>query len=1015
MRHGKFGADSAERAQGCFTLFLRVSDQPVCMHHGRRRCGRFAKRRGCTAVQSANHLRVALYGHANDGALLVRLKDFHPHFVAQGGVGGTFGEVMTRLLHTFRVTHVTTKLLVIDGHSMAYRAFFALPADSFTVAGGQHTNAVYGFMSMMAKTLETERPTHVVVAFDASSKSFRTDKYPEYKGTRDKTPAEFIGQVELIGAILNALGIKQLEVENYEADDIIATLATQAAEEGFEVLVASGDRDTFQLVNDEVTVIYPGRSTSDLTYMTPEKVEERYGLPPAQYPELAALVGETSDNLPGVPGVGPKTAAQWLIKYGGLTRLLEQADSIGGKRGQALRDNIETVKLNRELNHLLTDMDLELSPDQCVADAPDMEGLESLFDTLEFTKLRERIYTSMAPLWSEEVIAEAEALGATEVAEEREPQEIVIVNEQTDLPKEFGRFLNEDGTPVDVAVWGAGRLAATNADLTGLALAGPETILVLDPADLTAAQEEALGQFLKSHPSLIAHGAKGLIHALATRGWQLNGPAFDTELAAYLCRPGGRGGYDLDKIAQQYLERQPRTGGDGELFSEAFAAGATDQPNPVQEVLASSAETVLALKTPLTAELVNQEELALLSDLELPVMRALAEMEADGIAIDVDYLTELRTEFADEVATAAQDAYNAIGHETNLGSPKQLQVVLFDELGMPKTRKTKTGYTTDAEALADLYVKTSHPFLEALLRHRDRIKLVQMIDGLLAEVQPDGRIHTTFQQTVAATGRLASSDPNLQNIPARTEAGLRIREAFVAGPGYENLMSVDYSQVEMRIMAHLSKDQNLIDAFLSGEDLHKTMAASVFGIPLDEVTGEDRDRIKATSYGLAYGLSPFGLSRQLGTSVEEARNLHAQYFERFGGIRRYLQEVVEEARRSGYTETILGRRRYFPELNSSVRRVADMAERAALNAPIQGSAADIMKLAMIEVDRQLKDGHYGSRVLLQVHDELVLEVAAGEQQEVEDLVRNAMGSSVTLSVPLDVAVGVGHSWRAAAH
>ena len=926
---------------------------------------------------------------------------------------------------------MTNKLLIIDGHSMAYRAFFALPVDRFTVAGGQHTNAVYGFFSMLARTLETEKPTHLMVAFDAAGHSFRTEKFPEYKGTRDKTPEEFVGQVELIGAVLDSMGVKQLEVENFEADDIIATLATNAGEEGFTVLVASGDRDTFQLVNDQVTVIYPGRSMSDLTYMTPQAVEARYGLPPAQYPELAALVGETSDNLPGVPGVGPKTAAQWLIKFDGLDSLLEQADKLTGKRGEALREHADSVKLNRELNHLVTDMDLSLSADQCVVDTPNRESLESLFDTLEFTGLRERVYKAMSPLWSVEELDQDTAAADGESPDHAEQaagqdaagedpfsileRDVVAVTPETDLAELFARYYGANGEALDVALWGAGRLAATNPDLTGLALSGPNLTIVLDPAELTEAQDVELGQFLSAHPALITHAGKGLMHALATRGWKLFGPSFDTELAAYLSRPGSRGGYALERISQIYLARSPMPQDDGSLFSKEVAAGEQTELGSVQQALVSAAQTVFDLKAPLAKELVDQEELPLLKGLELPVMRDLAQMEATGIAVDVEHLGALRDEFAKEAQTATEDAYAAIGHETNLGSPKQLQIVLFEELGMPKTRKTKTGWTTDAEALADLYVKTSHPFLEALLRHRDRAKLIQMIDGLLSEVQPDGRIHTTFQQTVAATGRLASSDPNLQNIPARTDAGLRIREAFVAGEGYEDLMSVDYSQIEMRVMAHLSGDKDLIDAFRSGEDLHRTMAAAVYGIPLDEVTGEDRNRIKATSYGLAYGLSPFGLSRQLGTSVEEAKTLHSQYFERFGGIGRYLQEVVEDARVQGYTETILGRRRYFPELSSSVRRVADMAERAALNAPIQGSAADIMKLAMIEVCRELDEGHYKSRVILQVHDELVLEIGPGERKEVEELVKRAMESSVTLSVPLDVAVGVGHSWRAAAH
>ncbi len=933
---------------------------------------------------------------------------------------------MTRLVHALRVAYVANKFLVIDGHSMAFRAFFALPADRFTVAGGQHTNAVYGFLSMLAKMLETEKPTHLAVAFDASRDSFRTELYSEYKGGRDATPPEFEGQVELIGAVLDALGVPTVTMPEFEADDVLATWAKQGRDEGFEVMVASGDRDTFQLVNDQVTVIYPGRSTSDLTHMTPEVVQERYGVPPSQYPELAAIVGESADNLPGVPGVGPKTAAQWIAKFGSLEELLNNADQIGGKRGEALRDHVADIERNRMLNRLLTDLDVAIKPAECIPSSPDRSALESLFDTLEFTGLRARIYKSMAPLWNEDAeaprrVGDAQSRSSDGAVHEdpagttqSEPSTILVTAE-SNIEQILQNLIGSKAVSSYVALWGTGRLAPTSPDLTALALASLEATVVLDPAELTDQQHRAIKKFLADNQKLVVHGGKALEHGLRSQGWEIPLPDFDTQLAAYIARPGQRT-YDLDKVSSLYLDREPVQSDDGALLSLGeFSRGSGTGISPAQESLASCARTVFDLREPLNAELIGQQEASLLEDLEIPISRVLGHMEDLGIAIDVQKLESLRSEFSAEVHQAAQDAFKAVGHETNLGSPKQLQVVLFDELGMPKTRKTKTGWTTDAEALQDLFAKTQHPFLEALLRHRDRTKLLQMIDGLLAEVQPDGRIHTTFQQTVAATGRLASSDPNLQNIPARTEAGLRIREAFVAGPEFEDLMSVDYSQLEMRIMAHLSNDPDLIAAFRSGEDLHRTMAALVFGLPVDEITSELRNRIKATSYGLAYGLSPFGLSRQLGTSVEEARELHTKYFERFGGIGRFLQEIVEEARTTGYTETILGRRRYFPELNSSVRRVADMAERAALNAPIQGSAADIMKLAMLDVDRNLRDGGYKSRMLLQVHDELLLEIAPGETKVVEDLVRAAMGESVKMSVPLDVAVGVGWSWRDAAH
>lgn len=911
---------------------------------------------------------------------------------------------------------MNNKLLIIDGHSMAYRAFYALPADSFVVAGGQHTNAVYGFLSMLVKLLDTEKPTHLAVAFDESGTSFRTEIYPEYKGTRDSTPEEFKGQVELIGAVLEKMGVRSLTVPDFEADDVLATLSVEGRKDGFHVLVASGDRDTFQLVNDDVTVLYPGRSASDLNYMTPSAVKEKYGVWPGEYPELAAIVGETSDNLPGVPGVGPKTAAQWLGKFGGLDSLIDNAQQIGGKRGEAFREHLGDVQRNRRLNALVTDMDLELSPQQCTVSTPDRAGLNSLFDTLEFGSMRGRIYKAMQPLWGEgeaELAGEVEGgAAATNAGGPRQEAEITVVTAASDLATVLDGFGRQD-----VALWGAGHLAPTDPRIDLIALATSEVALVVDTGDISPEQDQLLGDFLANHGRLIVHGGKALAHGLDAQGWYLAQPLFDTELASYLCNPSQRD-YSLEQNGKLYLGVEPAPADDGAMFSLEMAQGLGEDGEVATRAQADAvqkASMVLALHAPLRALLEERASLALLKDIEIPTSQILFDMETAGIAVDAGVLEALRKEYGGQADQAATDAYEAIGHTVNLGSPKQLQGVLFDELGMPKTRKTRTGYTTDAEALADLFAKTGHPFLEALLRHRDRVKLVQIIDGLLEQIQPDGRIRSTFSQIASATGRLASSDPNLQNIPARTESGLRIREAFVAGEGFEDLMSVDYSQLEMRIMAHLSKDQDLIAAFNSGEDLHKTMASLVFGVPISEVTPELRNRIKATSYGLAYGLSPFGLSKQLGISVEEARALHSDYFARFGRIGQYLRETVEEARHDGYTTTMFGRRRYFPELSSSVRRVRDMAERAALNAPIQGSAADIFKVALMRVQERLLSEDFASRMVLQVHDELVLEIAEGEGEAVRALVSDAMGSAAKMSVPLDVAVGEGKTWRAAAH
>lgn len=895
---------------------------------------------------------------------------------------------------------MTNTLLLIDGHSMAFRAFYALPVENFTTSSGQATNAVYGFISMFSRLLDHERPSHVAVAFDVSRHSFRTDIYPEYKGTREETPKEFTGQVDLIKELLQCMGIATLSKENYEADDILATLSTQGANQGMKVLVASGDRDTFQLITDQVTVIYPGKSTQDLRYMTPDAVEDKYGVTPGRYPEIAALVGESSDNLPGVPGVGPKTAAQWINKFDGLDNLLLSASEVGGKRGEALRDNIELVRRNRQLNRLLTDVELPVQPDQLAPKPANREKLEHLFSTLEFSSLRQRVYAALQN-------GEAEPTDS-------EPKEAIantLEVQVLDPTQSLAQWLDEN--PADkytLSYCGQGKPGEGRLD--GFALATSQKMIVLDTVSLSATQQKEVTEFLLSSPALVLHSGKAAFHCFASQGWALGNICFDTELAAYLCQPQSRG-YSLADLSQSYLGVELEEVDDSPALFKMD--GINQEKSPWEEELLQQAQTIIQLEGILRRQLTEQGMLDLLVDMELPVQKILAQMESTGIAMDVDKLESLSKELRSAASSAQEDAFLAIGHETNLSSPKQLQTVLFDELDMPKTRKTKTGWTTDAEALQDLYAKTEHPFLQALLRYRDNTKLAQMVDGLISEVQPDRRIRTTFQQTVAATGRIASSEPNLQNIPARSDTGIRIREAFVPGDGYEALMSVDYSQIEMRIMAHLSQDTAVTEAFNLGEDLHKSMASMVFGIPMEEVTSQLRNRIKATSYGLAYGLSPYGLSKQLGVSVEEARDLHRRYFERFAGIGRYLQEVVEQARQAGYTETMFGRRRYFPQLTSENTRVREMAERAALNAPIQGSAADIIKVAMINVDEELRQGGYESRVCLQIHDELLLEIAPGEQQQVEELVRNAMASSVQMSVPLDVAVGIGKSWRDAAH
>ena len=890
-------------------------------------------------------------------------------------------------------------LLVIDGHSMAFRAFYALPVENFVTAQGQHTNAVFGFASMLIKILEKYQPSHIAVAFDVSRHSFRTDEYPEYKGTRDATPVEFKGQIELIRDLLAAMGIRSLSREGFEADDFLATLAHRGTQADMRVFVVSGDRDSFQTVTDTVTVLYPGLTPGDLREMTPERIEDKYGVPPYRYPEIAALVGEASDNLPGVPGVGPKTAAQWINRFGGLDNLLEHADQVTGKRGEALREHVEDVRRNRRLNHLLTDMDLECELDDLRRDVTDRQALAALCDALEFRSLRSKILAVASIGLGKAEQNEEQSVSQSEVAAHE--ISVTVANDQT----KFSQWRQDH--PGNLSLFVDGVLKVNGAEVNTLTFATADEALVIDPTLLTAQQDAELTSLI-SEDGLIVYDFKGSIHALRARGWELGDPYCDLLLAAYLVNSEHRG-YRLSQLFSRYLGIDEE-----EKKSETtlFDMGITEERAHELGVAAGRMHPLAAI---LMSKLEESEQTRLLEQLELPIARLLAKMEHFGIGVDEEFLRSLSHELASDVESAQRSAWEVLGHEVNLSSPKQLQTVLFDELNLPKTKKTKTGYTTNAEALTDLFERTGNEFLRHLLVHRDRIKLNQMVDGLNACIGDDQRIHTTFSQTAAATGRLASSDPNLQNIPARSADGLRIRAGFVAKRPYVDLMSADYSQIEMRIMAHLSEDQGLIEAFNSGEDLHRTMAAMVFGIDPADVTPEERSRIKATSYGLAYGLSAYGLSAQLQIPVHEASALRDRYFERFGGVRDYLESLVDEARKDGWTQTICGRRRYLPDLHSSNRTRRDMAERAALNAPIQGSAADIVKMAMLDVQNRLDHSELLSRMLVQIHDELLFEVAPGEEEQLRQLVHDGMEGVMKLRVPLEVAIGVGQTWKDAAH
>ena len=849
---------------------------------------------------------------------------------------------------------------------MAYRAFFALPAENFTTAQGQHTNAIYGFATMLLSLLSTEKPTHVAVAFDVSRKTFRSEIFPEYKANRAKTPDEFLSQMSYLHDLVSAFGITSFEVEGFEADDIIATIAKQAEREGAEVFICTGDRDSFQLVNEKTTILYPKRGVSDLTRMTPEAVQEKYGMSPEQYPDFAALRGDPSDNLPSVPGVGEKTAAKWVIEYGSLHELIANIDKLGGKVGQSLRDSINDVIRNRELTQLVANVPLDFSIDSLAWNGVDENNTNPLFEKLEFKTLKDR----MKPIvlkGSTKVIEPAFELFATEIAEG-----VLTPEEAT------ARIEKHHG---DIAL----AFQLVDEKLHRYAIA-------LTPDDVFLVHASTMGDWaLNSAITKIAHDAKSLAR---TNG--LTGVTFDTSLAAYLVNPGVR--------AQELRDIQERWG-DGSPIS---------QVSPEQELL-TSARAMFTLKDSLTRELKERNLWELFTTMELPVADLLARMESIGIAVNRKELESLAAFFEGEVARETKAAHEAVGHEFNVASPKQLQVVLFDELNLPKTKKIKTGYTTDAESLDWLHQKSGHPVLTSLLRIRETKKLGTTVEGLIAEIAKDGRIHTHFQQTVAATGRLSSTGPNLQNIPVRTEEGRKIRNCFTVGKGYVALLTADYSQIEMRIMAHLSHDEKLLAAFASGEDLHATVAGLVFGVKPAEVDPEMRRQMKAMSYGLAYGLSSYGLAAQLDISPPAAQQLMDTYFERFGGIRDYLKNVVEEARKVGYTETIMGRRRYLPDLMHDNRQRREVAERMALNAPIQGSAADIIKLAMLNVQSAIEKEDLKSRLLLQIHDELILEVVKGEEEKISELVRREMGTAYPLNAPLDVNAGLGLTWHEAAH
>jgi DNA polymerase-1 len=935
-------------------------------------------------------------------------------------------------------------LLVVDGHSLAFRAFFALPVENFSTSAGQATNAVWGFATMLSQVIDTEHPDHLAVAFDVKGGTFRNTMLPQYKGTRDAAPEDLLSQLPLIQRMLSALGVTYIEQPGYEGDDVIGTLATMGDKAGYRTLVLSGDRDAFQLINDNITVLYPGHHFKDLKHMTSDAVVEKYHVTPEQYPDLAALRGETADNIPGVPGVGDGFAAKWINQYGGLDQIIEHADEITGKKGEALRENIEQVKLNRSVNALVRDLELDVTLDDLTFGTVDTARLNDLFSKLEFgIRTRNRVlktFNAGTTTAGVTVQTESNRVVLPEVMTITHGDELrTWVDANMPPADEHLHGDDEDANPaIDAGSLIENTMTCTNAvnrswvlQAEGVAKPGNASMasLMLMVNGKGAQIEHVDGSIANElqhmldgyHRSMVVHGYKEQQHLLESVGITLPTPLFDTKLAGYLVHPDFHA-ESLEQAAGHFLdlyfEEQSSEATQGTLDLDDMDGSSNTQADELQRHAA-----IVDMLANVLADLLDQRaQFGLLKSIELPVSKVLYGMEHAGAQVDMIRLTEMRDQFAADARQAQEIAWESAGERVNLQSPKQLQKILFEDMGLKPTRKTKSGsYTTNAAALQTLYEHSldndrANQFLGALLRHRETNKLKQIVQTLIDATNPrDGRIHTTFEQTVAATGRLSSVDPNLQNIPNRNAAGREIRSAFVPGEGYESLLSSDYSQVELRIMADLSGDEALIEAFRSGRDFHKYVASLVYGIPVEEITSDQRSHVKAMSYGLAYGLSTYGLAQQLKISPKEAESLRNQYFATFGKVHEYLESLVSTAREKGYTETIYGRRRYFPGLKSPNRAVRDAAERAALNAPIQGSAADIMKIAMICASDSLRDACLKSRIILQIHDELVVEIAPGEAEQATALVRNAMEHAVTMAVPLDASTGIGSDWQLAAH
>ena len=858
------------------------------------------------------------------------------------------------------------KFLVIDGSSLIHRAFFALPP--LMTKQGLHTGAVYGLCNMLLKLLGDLQPAYMAVAFDKSRKTFRTELYADYKGQRKPTPSELSEQFPLAMKVLGTMGIPTLELDNYEADDIIGTFAVHAPED-VEVIIVTGDRDELQLVDTRTKVYYTKRGISDIQIFDEAEFAANYeGLVPKQLIELKGLMGDASDNIPGVPGVGPKTALKLIKEYGDVETVLENIDKVSGKALKAkLADNKESALLSKKLATICTEAPVDTDIEK-YALAPLREEARTLMQDLEFRNMYDRFASVLGGAQHS-----FDLFGET-VEQESAPTEHVTLPAQA---AQLFAALKACNEAVPVAVTVSGQLPELYFSRAELLLEGK--VYILD--SFSSCWDKFDAWLADADCKKLTVDSKELYKCCLCRKVRAQGIVDDVALAAYLADPG-HNSYALADLSKRYLA----------------------------STLPTDCENIALLAVQLREQLKEYEQLALYEELELPLAPVLAKMELSGITPDMELLAQLNEDMTARIAQLEKQAMEQAGEEFNLKSPKQLGIILFERLQLPVIKKTKTGYSTDAKVLEALEGK--HPLIATILEHRKLAKLQSTyLDGLKPLVNAKtGRIHTHFQQTVTVTGRLSSTDPNLQNIPTRTEEGKQIRRIFVPGAGYDYLMSCDYSQVELRILACIAHDELLLDAFRHGQDIHARTAAEVFGVPLAEVTHEMRSRAKAVNFGIVYGISDFGLAKQLDVGRKEAAGYIESYFARYTGVKKYMEDIVAKAREQGYVSTLMGRRRYLPDIRHSNFNLRSFAERTAINTPIQGTAADIMKKAMIDVERALEQAGCRSRILLQVHDELVLEVTEDERERVAELVRATMQAAASLEIPLLADVNFGKNW-----